>query len=143
MSSILNPLKRAICAQLRGFNTSFLILLLVTYGVVVVVVGLNSHFHLRILCSELLNFPDHLGSLGVAYNKIFSLITLVIVDHECDNSVIFKLRTHVTLTLECQESLVILYGLMCRHTVDIEEYYIAEDSCLAVDFANAAHNGNF
>ena len=143
MSSILNPLKRAICAQLRGFNTSFLILLLVTYGVVVVVVGLNSHFHLRILCSELLNFPDHLGSLGVAYDKIFSLITLVIVDHECDNSVIFKLRTHVTLTLECQESLVILYGLMCGHTVDIEEYYIAEDSCLAVDFANAAHNGNF
>ena len=143
MSSILNPLKRAICAQLRGFITSFLILLLVTYGEVVVVVGLNSHFHLRILCSELLNFPDHLGSLGVAYNKIFSLITLVIIDDERDYSVIFKLCAHVTLTLERQEALIILYSLMCRDTVDIEEYYIAKDSCLAFDLTNAAHDGNF
>lgn len=118
-----------------------MILLLVTYGVVDV--GLNSHFHLRILCSELLNFPDHLGSLGVAYNKIFSFITLVIVDDERDYSVIFKLCAHVTLTLERQEALVILYSLMCGDTVDIEEYYIAEDSCLAVDLANAAHDGNF
>ena len=143
MSSILNPLKRAICAQLRGFTLYFLILLLVTYGVVVVVVGLNSLFHLRILCSELLNFPDHLGPLGVADNHIFSFITLVIVDHERDNCVIFKLRAHVTLTLKRQESLVILYGLMRGNAVNVEEYYVTKDSCLTVDLTNAAHDGNF
>ena len=120
-----------------------MILLLVTYGVVVVDVGLNSVFPLRILCSELLDLLDHLGSFGVADDKIFGLFTLIIVDHERDDCVIFKLSAHVSLTLKRQESLVILYCLHRGDTVDVEEYYVTEDSCLTIDLADAAHDGNF
>ena len=93
---------------------------------------------LRILCSELFDLPDHLGSLGVTDDEVLGLVALVVVDHDRDNSVIFELHAHVSLALERQKSCYILYGLYCGEAVDVEEDNVAEDSCLAIGLANAA-----